>query len=248
MWRIKKSKIAVIGLVMLFAVTPSVSAQTSSSTNYQVEESGFASGSNVDANSANYNSRISIGDLGVGQSESGNYIGFGGFITPDQEYVELVIPVTTVDIGVLDPGTPGTGTAVFSARSYLNNSYIIVSPRDPPSTTGGAQLDPITTAAAFDANTEQFGMNLVANTSPAAFGAVPSRQPVDDGTFAFGEAAPGYDTADLYQYNPGDILARSITRGYGETDYTISYMINVTSITPAGEYRMEQDLVITATF
>ena len=248
MWTTKKSNLIVIMIVAVLTMPTSVFAQTSSSTNYQVEESGFAAGSNIDANSASYNSRISIGDLGVGQSESGSYIGFGGFISPDEEYIELVIPVATVDMGVLDPGTPGTGTATFSARSYLNDSYIIVSPRDPPSTTGGASLDPITTAAAFDANTEQFGMNLVANTAPASIGAAPSRQPVDDGTFAFGEAASGYDTTNQYQYNAGDILARSVTRGYGETDYTISYMINVTNTTPAGEYRMEQDLVMTATF
>jgi hypothetical protein len=66
--------------------------------------------------------------------------------------------------------------------------------------------------------------------------------------FAFGEAAPGYSTTNNYQYNPGDTLARSVTRGYGETAYTISYMMNVLPTTPAGLYRMEQDLVITATF
>jgi hypothetical protein len=106
----------------------------------------------------------------------------------------------------------------------------------------------MTTMGAFNSALEQFGMNLVANTAPATQGADPSRQPVDNGTFAFGEAAPGYDTANNYQYNPGDVIARSVTRGYGETDYTISYILNVTPTTPAGLYRMEQDLVLTATF
>jgi len=153
-----------------------------------------------------------------------------------------------VDMGVIDPGTPGVGTATFTARAYLNSRYVIISPRDPPTSSSGAQIDAMTSATTFNAAVEQFGMNLVANTSPATQGAAPSRQPLDNGTFAFGEAAPGYDTANNYQYNPGDIIARSITRGYGETDYTISYMLNVTPITPAGQYRMEQDLVITATF
>lgn len=223
-------------------------AQIPSSSSYSVPESGFTSGSEIDANSASYNARTSVGDLGIGQSESGSYIGFGGFITPDEEYVELTIPVTTIDMGVLNPGVPGTGTATITARAYLNDRYVIISPRNPPSLPSGEQIDPITTAAPFNSATEQFGINLVANTSPVVQGATPSRQPLDNGTFAFGEAAPGYDTADNYQYNPGDIIARSVTRGYGETDYTISYMLNVTPITPAGLYRMEQDLVITATF
>lgn len=224
------------------------SAQVPSSASYMVEESGFSSGSSIDANSASYNARVSAGDLGIGLSESGSYMTYGGFITPDQEYVELYIPAIDVNMGVIDPGTPGTGTATFTARAYLNSQYVIISPRDPPTSEGGEQIDPITTAAAFDSAIEQFGMNLVANTSPAVQGADPSRQPLDDGTFAFGEAAPGYDTPDIYQYNPGDIIAQSVIRGYGETEYTISYILNVTPTTPAGLYRMEQDLVITGTF
>lgn len=235
-------------LVTLIVGNGVATAQIPSSSNYSVPESGFSTGSEIDANSASYNARTSIGDLGIGISESGSYIGFGGFITPDEEYAELIIPVTNIDMGVVDPGVPGTGTATISARTYLNNQYVIISPRDPPSNESGDQIDPITTAAAFNSTTEQFGINLVANTSPVVQGANPSRQPVDNGTFAFGEAAPGYNTADNYQYNAGDIIARSVTRGYGETDYTISYLLNVTAITPAGTYRMEQDLVLLATF
>lgn len=243
----KNIKSVLVVLILILVNTQLASAQIPTSSNYSVPESGFTSGSEIDANSASYNARTSVGDLGIGQSESGSYIGFGGFITPDQEYVELSIPVTVIDMGVLDPGTPGTGTATFTARAYLNGQYVIISPRDPP-TSSGSQIDPMTTATTFNAALEQFGINLVANTAPVTQGAVPSRMPLDNGTFAFGEAAPGYNTANNYQYNAGDIIARSVTRGYGETDYTISYMLNVTPTTPAGQYRMEQDLVITATF
>lgn len=239
-----------IGLVaaVLLLGGGAASAQVPSSGSYMVEEAGFTSGSSIDANSASYNARVSAGELAIGQSESGSYIGMAGFITPDQEYVELVIPNIEVNMGVIDPGTPGVGTATFTARAYINNTYVIISPRDPPVNESGDQIDPITTAAAFDSTQEQFGMNLVANTSPVTQGADPSRQPLDDGTFAFGEAAAGYDTSNQYQYNPGDIIAQSVIRGYGETEYTISYLLNVTTVTPAGLYRMEQDLVITATF
>jgi hypothetical protein len=192
--------------------------------------------------------RTSVGNLGIGQSESGSYIGLAGTITPDQEYAELIVPVTTVNMGTLSPGVPGVGTATFSARTYLNNDYIIVSMRNSPTNESGSQIDPMTSATTFNSAIEQFGINLVANTSPATQGANPSRQPLDNGTFAFGEAAPGYNTTNNYQYNAGDVIARSVTRGYGETDYTISYMLNIVTITPAGLYRMEQDLVLTATF
>ena len=248
--RQKLRSLGLVGLsVLLLGINQGVVvAQVPSSSNYSVPESGFTSGSEIDANSASYNARTSVGDLGIGQSESGSYIGLAGNITPDQEYAELIIPITFVNMGVLTPGTAGVGTATFSARTYLNNNYIIVSPRGAPRNESGAEIDPMTSMGAFNSALEQFGINLVANTSPATQGANPSRQPLDNGTFAFGEAAPGYDTTNNYKYSPGDIIARSVTRGYGETDYTISYIMNVIPTTPAGLYRMEQDLVLTATF
>ena len=225
----------------------SAMAQTHSSTNYSVDQSSFTSGSAVDANSASYNSRVSVGDVAVGVGDSTSYKTFTGYINPDEEYVELVIPVTTIDMGILSPGTPGTGTATFTARTYLNDEYVIVSPRDPPTLDGGTEtIDPMTSATTFNSATEQFGMNLVANTSPVSQGANPAPQP--NSSFAFGEAAAGYDTANNYQYNQGDVIAESVTGGYGETQYTISYLMNITSVTPAGVYTMEQDLVLFATF
>lgn len=238
--------IITLGLILCNVFLAPVSAQVPSSTNYSVQESGFSSGSSINSSSASYSARLSAGDLAVGQSESTLFQTYAGPINPSEEYVELVIPATTVDMGVLDPGTPGTGTAVFSARAYLNDDYIIVSPRDPPTSEGGHVFAGITTAAAFSATDEQFGMNLVANTAPVTQGADPDPQP--NASFAYGEAAPGYDTANTYQYNAGDTIARSQTRGYGETIYTISYIMNADSATPAGLYTMEQDLVITATF
>ena len=55
--------------------------------------------------------------MGSGFAESSSFASFAGFITPDEEYVELVIPSAVIDMGVLDPGTPGTGSATFSARA-----------------------------------------------------------------------------------------------------------------------------------
>ena len=238
----------IIAIVAVAFLLPSglVLAQTPSSSNYSVQESSFQSGSDNNASSASYGARGSAGNLGVGIGESGSYQAYGGFITPDEEYVELVVPVQAVDMGVVDPGVPGTGSATFSARAYLNDNYVIISNREPPTNESGDVIDPMTTATTVNTAIEQFGMNLVANTSPVVQGAIPDPQP--NGSFAYGEAAPGYNTPDNYQYNAGDTIARSVTRGYGETDYTISYVLNVTTITPAGLYRMEQDLIILATF
>ncbi len=230
----------------MFTMRPTlVLAQVPSSSNYSVQESGFSSGSQLDANSASYNARVSAGDLGVGNAESANYQVYAGVITPDEEYIELVVPVTNINLGTLSPGVAGTGTATFSARAYLNDNYVIYTMNNPPSN-GSHQISPLTSGGTFNAANEQFGINLVANTSPTTQGAAPAPQP--NAAFAYGEAAPGYDTADNYRYNRGDAVARSVTRGYGETNFTISYMLNTTVATPAGLYQMEQNLVITATY
>lgn len=232
--------------VFIAAPASFVVAQTSTSTNYSVQEAGFSSGSQLDANSASYNARVSAGDLSVGRGESANFQVYTGVITPDQEYVELVVPVTTVNLGTLTPGIAGTGTASFSARAYLNDNYAIYTMSDPPTNGNGDQIDPLTSASPFNASNEQFGINLVANAAPTPQGANPAPQP--NAAFAYGEAAPGYNLSDNYRYNRGDAIARSVIRGYGETNFTISYMLNTNVATPAGLYTMEHSLVITATY
>jgi len=106
----------------------------------------------------------------------------------------------------------------------------------------------MSTLASSAAGTEQFGINLVHNTSPANFGSDPSPQP--DGTYATGIAAPGYSTANQFKYVVGDIIARTPvgSSGWGLTNYTISYIANASIITPAGSYEMVQDLVAVATY
>jgi hypothetical protein len=94
--------------------------------------------------------------------------------------------------------------------------------------------------------TEQFGINLVANTSPVSFGADPSPQP--DSSFASGQAATGYDTTNQFKYNVGDTIAQTQSNGWGLTNYTISYIANIAVLTPAGKYSAVQDMVAVTTY
>ena len=237
--------IAVIGTLLL---PLKAFAQTPSSPNYSVPESGFSTGSNIDANSTNFNSRVSFGDLAVGVGRSTNFSARPGFITPDEEFLELVVQTPAVDLGVLSTTTTGVGSGIFYVRSYINGDYVVSTGSTEPESESGALLSPIAAAAASSSGVEQFGMNLVANTSPAVVGADPALQP--NGTFANGIAATGYDTSDVYQYNQNDIIARSgpVGEAWGQTNYTISYIANISGITEAGIYVMEQDIIVTATF
>ncbi len=121
---------------------------------------------------------------------------------------------------------------------------------------GSHTLSPLTTATASTPGTEQFGANLVLNTSPAV-GALPVQNP--SSVFSFGTVtggAPGpngtsvtsgYSTQNYFQYNNGDIIAAS-NQSSGETDYTISYITNISSTTPGGTYTFNQVLIALPTY
>jgi len=240
-------KAFVIILLVLFGVPARVIAQPSSSSNYRVEESSFSSGSGINSNSANYNARASAGNLGVGSADSTNYNARPGFVTPDEEFLELVVQTSSVDLGTLLTNTTGSGTAQFYVRSYINGSYYVQTMSSPPTSEGGAVLSQLATNSASTQGTEQFGINLVANTTPA-IGTSPVHDP--SSAFANGIAATNYDTANSYRYNVGETIAQSGSSGpaWGLTNYTVSYIANVSSITEAGTYTMNHDIVVTATY
>jgi hypothetical protein len=221
------------------------------SPHYQSNEVFFGSGGDNNQSSANYNASVSAGSLGVGNYASTNYKVYSGFLSPGEPFLELGIDTAEVNMGAVDPATTQTGAATFHVRAYVDSGYTVQTLSQPPSYTSGSNTHILATMAILGSSapgTEQFGINLVHNTSPASVGSDPSPQP--DGTFATGTAAPGYDTANQYKYVVGDTIAGtpSGSSGWGLTIYTISYIANASIITPAGNYSMVQDLVAIATY
>ena len=238
-----KQKTWLAWLIALLLVQP-VLAQ-SSSPNYSIEESYVGPGGLIDASSPNYQARASLGDTGIGNSASANFQVWGGYTTEAEEYLEFVVTGSVVDLGTLTDSTTGTGTGTFYVRSYLAQGYVITQTSQPPSIGGGVTLAPMASQAASSAGTEQFGINLKANTSPTTFGAEAVQVP--DASFSFGYAAANYDDANQYKYGVGDIIAQSDSSS-GQTTYTISYIANIAFLTEAGLYSMEHDLVATSTY
>jgi hypothetical protein len=222
-----------------------------SSSNYKSNEVFFGSGGDNNQSSSHYSASVSAGALGVGNYAGTNYKAYSGFLTPNDPFLELQIDTSSVNMGAVDAATTRTGQADFHVRAYIDTGYTVQTMSQPPSYTSGSDthvLKAMTTLGSSAAGTEQFGINMVHNTSPATFGNDPSPQP--DGTFATGVAATGYNTANQYQYNVGDVIAGTPagSNGWGLTDYTISYIANASILTPAGDYQMVQDLVAVATY
>jgi len=234
-------------LMVMVVWAPIALAQQSSSTNYQVNEVFFGTGGELNACSTNYCSKQSAGEMTVGSTSSTNYKAQGGFNTDRQPYLEFIVTNTNTDLGVLSVGSTARTTATFSVKTYLAGGYVVMNQSDPPQSPYpiphyfASPSSP--TASAI--GTEQFGINLVSNTSPVAFGADPVQRP--DSTYSFGAAATGYNTANFFKYVKGDTVAQS-TKSSGETDYTVSYIYNISNVTPEGTYSFNHILVATSTY
>jgi hypothetical protein len=215
-----------------------------SSSNYRVNEVFFGSGGSLRDCSANYCAKTSAGEVGVGNTSSANYQAQAGFNSDRQPYLEFTVSNTNQNIGLLTSSTTKTATANFTVKSYLASGYI-VKQTSPGPTNGSYTMNGLATPTASAVGTEQFGVNLVANTNPATFGAAPTQAP--DATFGFGQVASGYNTPNQYKYVRGDTVAYS-DRSSGTTNYTVSYIFNVSNLTAGGTYTLNHVLVATSTY
>jgi len=232
-------------LLLLLLVPAGALAAQSNSLNYQVNEVFFGTGGDLHECSAGvYCAKVAAGETGVGNTVGTNYQAQAGFNTDRQPSLQIVINTSSINLGVLTAGTTATATASFSVKSYLASGYVVMNASPPPKN-GSYTLNTLTTPTASNNSTEQFGINLVSNSSPSIAG---SANPVQNPTgFGFGAAATGYNTTNLFKYVNGDTIASS-SKSSGETDYTISYLFNTTSVTPGGTYTMNHMLVATSTF
>ena len=220
------------------ALAPAVSAETSSSPNFKVTETEFGSGSSAETCKGQYCMRGSIGNMVAGTSGTASF----GPITPDIPTLEVIVAAgpEPSHLGVLTTEQTATKTMTVKVRSYLSNGYFLQIAGNTP-TYSGHSLAALGSPTAAAAGTEQFGINAVANTSPTNFGANAVQVPSSE--FSYGTVEPNYSTPNLYMYQPGGTVARSLVAS-GQTDYTISMIINVANNTPAGLYSTEFSAVV----
>jgi len=243
MWKQTVRRIA-LTLVVLLMMPAIVHAAQSSSTNYQVNEVFFGSGGELNSCSTSYCSKQSAGEVVVGNTASANYQAQGGFNTDREPYIEFTVTNPNTSLGVLSSTTTATANATFSVKTYLANGYTVVNASNPPTYSTHPMNTP-SVPTASTVGTEQFAINLVANTSPTTFGANPVQVPSN--TFSFGQVSADYSNANLYKYTNGDTVAFS-TKSTSFTNYTISYIYNISKGTPGGYYQLNHILVATSTY
>ncbi len=228
----------VIGLSVCLAPLPAYALQ---STNYQFSEDVISTGNMLQSSSLNYQAMDGVNDLAVGNAASSSYqIEAGSKTTPDP-WLAVTVNGGAADFGTFSPSTTATATATFSVLNYTSYGYIVQIFGNPPTNNATHTLNSILSGGP-NPGAEGFGINLVANTSPISFGANP-----DNGLFGFGEAAPNYATPNFYRYNSGDTIA-SAPKSSGLTNYTISAIVDVSTLTPGGTYSSAQTLIVTGTY
>lgn len=218
---------------------PAASALQSS--NYRFDESAISTGNMLQSSSANYKALDGVNDLAIGTSSSSNYQVVAGSKTDPYPWLSFAITSSNANFGVLSPSTTATATATFSVLNYTSYGYIVQVTGSPP-TNAGHDISPMTIPGSSQTGIEQFGLNLVANTSPISLGANP-----DNGQFGYGSVTSNYAGTNTYHYADGDIVAQA-PKSSGLTNYTISYILNVTPLTPGGQYSTNQALIVTGTY
>lgn len=226
--------LTVVGSVVVSAVEPK-------SANFQLSESSIGTSSALQSNSSNFRATNAVGDAAIGNSKSSAFQTNAGSQTPADPNLSVAITSGAVTFPNFSATAAAVTTATFSVLNYTSYGYIVQITGTAP-TNNGKVLPALATNSASTVGVEQFGMNLVANTSPSSIGANPY-----NGQYGFGSVAPNYGTPNSYRYVNGETIALA-AKSSGQTDYTITFLVNVAGLTPGGQYSSNQTLIVTGTY
>jgi hypothetical protein len=229
----------VVSLLFFSSLVALAAPLTSNS--YQFQETSLGGVGNSGATSTNYQSATSGGTVGNTNSTSAGFQINAGNTTTNDPTLAFSIISGSASFGSFSASTPATSTTTFQVADYTSYGYVVQVVGNAP-TNGPHSLTTMSTTGPSQVGVEQFGINLVANTSPSSIGANPNH-----GQFGFGSAATNYSTTNNYRYVSGETIVTG-PKSSGVTVYTISYIVNVAGLTPGGDYTGAQTLICTGTY
>jgi hypothetical protein len=244
------SALVLAGIGLLAGVA---GAEALQSNNYQFVESHLGNGGLLNSSSDSYVLGESVGDVAIGNSTSDNYQVNAGSKTTADPALSVIIDNSTPNFGSFSPVTTATATSSFQVLDYTSYGYTVILMGDPPHYGGHtiAPMGTVTGPVASQTGIEQFGVNLTQNADPNDPGNPAKHLGADPdyGQFGATEAKPttNYNTADKFRYFSGEPIATS-PKSSGLVKYTLSYIVNVGSLTPSGEYRSNQSIVVIGTY
>ncbi len=225
--------IKIILLAAILAVAKEAFASMTSD-NYNVWIDNLsAGGGRVESTTYKIDSNFSSQTGDVGQSTNfQEKIGFSPI--EDEPTVGFNIASVTLNFGELSSNSTAYSSHTFAAYTNSNAGYSIKVYGQPLNTDDYTLTAIGSTPQSSEVGTEQFGMNLVANTLPLVG---------QDPSGGVGQAASNYDSENQFAYNEGDVVAEADSFSY-QTDYTASIIVNISGETPSGVY----DTILTYEF
>lgn len=213
-----------------------VFAETSTSPNYQITESQFGTGSSLESCSEAYCAHAVVGTNSQASKATTPELGKADYSEP---LLQMVVESGASNLGDLTTEQTGMKTMTVKIRNYLSGGYMLQIIGEAPKYKNHV-LNVLGTPTVSKPGTEQFGINVVKNTTPGV-GADPVQQP--SGTSAASLLKPNYNTPNKFMYQSGDTIALSQSDN-GGADYTISMIVNISNSTPAGRYSGDFSAVV----
>jgi hypothetical protein len=246
MTKAQRFSLVIIGILFISASSDvSVLAQGTSST-YRIDESYMGQGSSLESSSAGY--RLEEGHQSTGAitatGSSSSLFSYVAGATTQEPTLSCILDTASIDFGNFSTALTSTANATFSVLNYTSYGYNVRLIGGAPKASDYS-LSSLSSGDVSRVGVEQFGINLVANTSPANFGSFPEQ--VLGSEFSSGDATTNYSIPNIYRYVEGESIAAA-TQSSGRTNYTISYIINVETYTPGGVYTAEQVILCTGTY
>jgi hypothetical protein len=232
-----------LAFIMTLGFSGVAVADTSTSPHYMVNETQFGSGSSLHDCSSHYCAKTSAGDTTVGSTSSASFSAQSGSNTSNVPLLEVIVEGGSQDMGLLDASTTGTAVSTIKIRTYLTGGYSLYVAGGLP-TQGTHTISRLATPSTSQPGAEQFGINLADNTSPNIGASVVQ---VPDSTTSFGQVDDDYNQADLFMYNDGAQVGHS-DKDSGETDYTLSMILNISNVTAGGHYAGTYSAIVASAF
>lgn len=154
------------------------------------------------------------------------------------ETLTFTLSSATAALGTLTTSGTGSATSTMTASTNAASGYAITV-NGTTLTSGSNTITALSSPTASSVNNRQFGLNLVANTTPSVGSAVSGS--------GSGAAASGYNTSDSYKFVTGDTVA-SASAPTNSNTFTVSYIANIDGSTAAGSYSTVLTYIATANF
>ena len=150
---------------------------------------------------------------------------------------------------LFSPSATSYATSQMAASTNAGGGYNITVNGNTLRSGTTNNIPAIASMKAPSTNTSEFGMNLMQNSGVASSANIAA---ASNGTSLTGQPLAGYSTTGQYKFTSGDSVANSASGGSpaptnGQV-YTVTYMVDVSGIQPAGTYTTTLTYICTATF